>query len=140
MFNMNQPGDFSGLGFTATWPLIAFSSLDRLTRFARTILPKPAYDWYTWIANRNTKPGVIADTTNPNYGKNGVIQFGYSTSGASFIGFGLRDNSFSATIGLSTPTVELVHDVPSQIMNFFQGKHDNLDSLFNAADAVKFSR
>jgi hypothetical protein len=107
-FNAGSASDFKALGYNAAWPATMLkSSFPLLSRKDRA--------WFYWLrqlASRST-----AGTKNHKSG--GSIGFGYSTSGAAFLSYGLKYNSFASTVGVSSE--------PHYVFNLWEA----IDPIYN---------
>jgi RHS repeat-associated protein len=115
-FGASSPSDFSGVGYTATWPI---SMVD-------VVLPKKltsVWGWLTQLAKYNKKGGRFRR-------KWGVIQFGYSRGNeAAFVAYGKYVNAFSATVGLTTRAVNLF-DIPEWAKELLEEASDTRDNIY----------
>jgi RHS repeat-associated protein len=115
-FNANGPEALSGLGSVATWPAV----------MAKTVLPINIRGWYyflTALAARNVSGTQLTK-------HRGVIQFGYSFSGAAYLAYGLYFNVFAATVGYTSHPITLgevphkaravFEDVKSMLLDYVQ--------------------
>jgi len=104
-FNAQGPSDFSGWGFTATWPAV----------MAKTVIPKKLSGWYYFLTTMAARNSVGTQLSKGG----GVVQYGYSTSGAAYIGFGAHFNSFSATVGYASDPIP-IGQIPDDISLMIQ--------------------
>ncbi len=104
-FNAQGPSDFSGLGFSATWPAV----------MAKTVVPKKLSGWYYFLTAMSARNSMGTQLSK----SSGVLQYGYSTSGAAYISFGARYNSFAATVGCTSDPI-LLGEIPADISLMIQ--------------------
>jgi hypothetical protein len=82
-WNVSSPADLSGLGFSAVWPMQAFSTLSKV--FGGQKDPFSSLTYLARLANHTTIRHMTA-------------VFGFSPSGAAYFEVGPRSNSFSSLV------------------------------------------
>ena len=104
-FNTQGPGDFSGWGFTATWPAV----------MAKSVIPTKLSRWYYFLTAMSARNSVGTQLSK----SSGVLQYGYSTSGAAYVGHGAHFNSFAATVGYTADPI-LLGEIPGEFSQMIQ--------------------
>jgi RHS repeat-associated protein len=122
-FNSNGPKDFAGLGFTATWP----------ASMRKRVLPKNMYGYYHLLTSLAAHNG----TGTIHSRRAGVINFGVSTSGASYVSYGFHFNNLATTVGWTLEPIQL-GQIPPEMAQLVNQMNTAITSIAQTAASQIF--
>ena len=77
-----------------------------------TVIPKKLRGWYYYLTSLSARNGNGTQLSK----SSGVIQLGYSTSGAAYVSYGMKYNIFAGTVSLTSKPIPL-GDIPNDIQS-----------------------